>query len=136
MTQINTDHFEKCIKTLETSLVFLEKAESDSIEYEMYRNSLVKGFELTLEQGGKLLKKKMMPYFATKKQADMLTFKDIFRHANKHGLLTIEETERWLNYRDNRNTIAHDYGEKFAEETIILAKRLITDAKKIVEILQ
>jgi hypothetical protein len=33
-----------------------------------------------------------------------------------HGLLSAEECERWLEYRDSRNTTAHDYGEDFAEK--------------------
>lgn len=44
--------------TLEKSYESIKKAEEGSIDYEMYRNSLVKSFELTLEQSGKLLKKK------------------------------------------------------------------------------
>jgi hypothetical protein len=38
---------------------------------------------MTLEQGGKLLKKRLEPYFAAKKSLDALTFKDLFRHALK-----------------------------------------------------
>ena len=133
---INTDHLSRCIETLEASYRSLNYAEEDSIEYEMYRNSLVKGFEITLEQTGKLLKKKITPYFATKKEVDKLTFKDIFRHANKFGLITSKETARWFEYRDNRNITAHDYGIGFAEETIGLAESLIEDAKKILEIIK
>lgn len=58
---------------------------------------------MTLEQSGKLLKKVLNPYFASKKSVDILTFKDIFRQAHKHSLITEEETKRWMQYRDNRN---------------------------------
>ena len=135
MAEINVDYLKKCIETMEISLFHLQRAAEDSIEYEMYRNSLVKGFELTLEQSGKLLKKKMTAYFATKKQADSLTFKDIFRYAAKHGLLTSEETERWLIYRDNRNSTAHNYGQHFADVTVQLAENFLQDARKLLEIL-
>jgi len=132
---INTEFLEKCIATLEKSYQYLLQSSTESIEYEMYRNSLVKSFEITLEQAGKLLKKYMTPYFATKKQADKLMFKDIFRYAHKHGLITEEEANRWLLYRDNRNSTAHDYGQAFAEETVGLAKTLMEDARKIVELI-
>jgi len=131
MENINTEYLNRCIETLEKSLVHLKKSESDSIEYEMFRNSLVKGFEITLEQSGKLLKKKITPYFSSKKAVDQLTFKDIFRHANKHGLLDGEAIQRWFAYRENRNSTVHDYGEAFAEETLKLAETLIQDAKEI-----
>ena len=131
MEKINTEHLQKCIDTLAKSFVYLQRAEEGSIEYEMFRNSLVKGFEITLEQSGKLLRKKLMPYFASKKAVDQLTFKDIFRHANKHSLLDDDAVERWFLYRDNRNSTVHDYGEKFAKETLKLAETLIEDAQKM-----
>lgn len=72
----------------------------------------------------------------TSKQADQLTFKDIFRHAAKHGLLELEEVERWLIYRDNRNDTAHDYGEGFAEETLRLLPQFIIDAERLRGVVQ
>ncbi|MDR2818219.1 MAG: nucleotidyltransferase substrate binding protein [Endomicrobium sp.] len=97
----------------------------------MYRNALVKAFEMTLEQSGKLLRKKITPYFTTKKSADILVFKDLFRSAARYGLLSQDEVERWLKYRDNRNNTAHDYGQKFAQETLSLIKDFIKDAKNL-----
>ena len=64
---------------------------------------------------------------------DSLYFKDLFRQAAKHGVLNIDEAERWLTYRDNRNTTAHDYGEGFAEETLTLLPGFIADAKRLRE---
>jgi nucleotidyltransferase substrate binding protein (TIGR01987 family) len=136
MDVINTDYLQKCIKVLERSYEFLKSSEKDSIEYEMYRNSLVKSFEMTIEQSGKLLKKKITPYFASKRAVDVLNFKDIFRYAAKYTLLTDVETERWLTYRDNRNNTAHDYGEAFAQETLQLINDFIKDAKKLKELLE
>ena len=131
MSELNTDFLVKCIATLEKSYERLCQSEKGGIDYEMYRNSLVKGFEMTLEQSGKLLRKKITPYFASKKQADALTYKDIFRQAGLHGLLDVVMVERWLKYRDNRNDTAHDYGEAFAEETLILIKDFLCDAKQL-----
>ena len=63
-------------------------------------------------------------------------FKDIFRHAAKHSLITTDETERWFKYRDNRNNTAHDYGKGFAEETLNLLPQFIMDAKSIIKAIQ
>ncbi len=52
-----------------------------------------------LEQSGKLLRKRLAPYFASNRQADRLVFKDLFRHAAKHGLIDADAVERWLRYR-------------------------------------
>lgn len=135
MSEINTEYLEKCILTLEKSYEMLLKSEEGSIDYELYRNSLVKGFEMTLEQSGKLLKKVLNPYFASKKAVDMLSFKDIFRQAHKHSLISEDETKRWMKYRDNRNSTAHDYGQAFAEETLSLVKDFLVDVKNLKKVI-
>lgn len=132
---LNTDHLSRCIETLKQSLILLNRSKPESLEYEIFRNAIVKGFELTLETSGKLLKKALKPYFANPKDVDQLSFKDIFRHASKHGLLSIDETKRWFNYRDNRNNTAHDYGIGFAEETLTLLSMFVIDAERLKEAL-
>lgn len=131
MQEINTEYLQRCIDTTAKSYVFLKDMQDGSIDYEVYRNSLVKGFEMTLEQCVKLLRKKITPFLVSKKAADTLSFKDVFRHAHKYSLLTEEETNRWLKYRDNRNNTAHDYGQKFAEETLFLIEDFLNDAKHL-----
>jgi len=62
---------------------------------------------------------------------DALTFQDVFRLAGKHGLLTLDEIERWFVYLDNRNTTAHDYGEGFANETLKILPDYIRDVRTL-----
>ena len=135
MSEISTEYLQKCIATLEKSYEMLIQTQEGTIDYELYRNSLVKGFEMTLEQSGKLLKKKITPYFATKKALDALTFKEIFRHAHKFSLITEDEVKRWMKYRDNRNNTAHDYGQSFAEETLSLVKDFLVDVKELQKVI-
>lgn len=132
---INTEYLQKHIDVLKKSYALIRTVEEGSIDYEMYRNSLVKGFEITLEQSGKLLRKHLTPYFATKKSVDMLTFKDLFRNAYKFSLITEEEVNRWMKYRDNRNNTAHDYGRAFAEQTLLLIEDFLNDVKHLKEII-
>ncbi|MCD7778888.1 MAG: nucleotidyltransferase substrate binding protein [Clostridiales bacterium] len=135
MSEINTEYLQRCIDTLERSYEMLNKAEEGTVDYELYRNSLVKSFEMTIEQSGKLLKKKILPYFSSKKAADRLTFKDIFRYAHKYSLLNEAETFRWMKYRDNRNSTAHDYGQEFADETLLLIEDFLMDARRLKEVI-
>lgn len=135
MSEINTEYLQKCIATLEKSYQMLQSVDEDTIDYELYRTSLVKGFEMTIEQSGKLLKKKITPYFSSKKAVDRLTFKDIFRYAHKHSLLTAEEAARWMKYRDNRNDTMYDYGKEFADETLTLIENFLTDTKRLKEVI-
>lgn len=81
------------------------------------------------------MKKVLNPYFASKKMVDMLSFKDVFRQAHKHSLITEEETARWMKYRDNRNNTAHDYGQVFAEETLLLVKDFLIDVKNLKKVI-
>ncbi len=75
-------------------------------------------------------------YFATNRQADDLNFKDVFRHAAKHNLIDSETCERWMKYRDNHNDTAHNYGEKFANETLKLLPSFVEDAKSLSKMIE
>ena len=135
MNKLNTDYFARCIATLEQAYDGLNQQPADSLLYDIYRAACVKEFEIILEQTGKLLKKCLRPYFASNKQVDQLVFKEIFRHAAKHSLISLEEAERWLAYRDNRNDTAHDYGASFADETLVLLPQFIIDARRLNEVI-
>ena len=135
MSEISTEYLSRCLETLKKSYEMIKSVPENSIEYEMYRNSLLKGFEMTLEQSGKLLKKKLVPYFATKKSVDTLSFKDIFRNAHKHLLLDENAVNRWFKYRDNRNNTAHDYGKAFAEQTLSLIEDFIKDTEELKKVI-
>ena len=74
MSEISTEYLQKCIATLEKSYEMLNQAQEGTIDYELYRNSLVKGFEMILEQSGKLLRKKITPFLATKKSGRCIDF--------------------------------------------------------------
>ena len=128
---INAEYLVRCLDTLKKSYELIQTVEEGSIEYEMYRNSLVNGFEMTLEQSGKMLKKRIAPYFSSKKNVDALNFKDLFRYVHKFSLLDQEEIQRWFSYRDNRNNTAHDYGQAFAEKSITLVENFIHDVENL-----
>jgi len=132
---LQTTYLRRCIQSLESALDMLAKSEADSVEYDVFRNAAVKSFELSLEASGKMLRKVLKPYFATVKEVDRLVFKDLFRYAAKHDLLSIECVERWLMYRDNRNNTAHDYGQEFAEQTLKLLPKFVHDASALADMI-
>ena len=124
---LNTDHLKRCIKTLRSSLTLYEQASPGSIDQEVFRNAIVKGDELTQETTFKLLKKALRDFGHGAKKLDATPIKDLLRLAATHGLMALEEVERWFAYRDNRNNTAHDYGESFARETLVLIPGFIAD---------
>lgn len=78
----------------------------------------------------------MKEYTGRPREVDALTYKDAFRHAAKHDLMTSEAVERWCACRDNRNNTAHDYGVGFAGETLELLLGFIGDARAVEAVLR
>lgn len=133
---IDTAFLTRCLDALERALAGIARdGDSQGIAYDVYRAACVKEFELVLEQSGKLLRKRLRPFFASNRQADRLAFNDLFRHAAKHGLIDAPACERWLRYRGNRNATAHDYGEDFAEATLKLLPDFLADARALVVVI-
>ena len=135
--RIDTVFLRRCIQALEFALAGAGKRqEANDFLYDIYRAACVKEFELVLEQSGKLLRKRIAAFFASNRQADRLVFKDLFRHAAKHGLMDPDTVERWLLYRHNRNDTAHNYGEDFAETTLKLLPAFLADAKALADMIE
>ena len=133
---LNTDHLKRCIQTLRSSLTFFEQAAPESIDQEIYRNAIVKGYELAQETSFKLLKKALRDFGHSAKKLDATPVKELLRLAATHSLMTLEEVERWFTYRDNRNNTAHDYGEVFAKQTLVLIPAFIIDVARLETILR
>ena len=109
VASINTEYLERCIMRLELALEHLGQHESGEFIYEVFRSACVKEFELIVEQCGSLLRRRLRPFFSSNRRADNLTYKDIFRYAAKHGLISIEQCERWFSYRDHRDLNGEQY---------------------------
>ncbi len=132
--KIDTTFLRRCIASLERAVAGIEQHDKDDeLMRDIYRAACVKEFELVLEQSGKLLRKRLAAWFASNREADRLHLKDLFRHAARHGLIDSGAAERWLLYRDNRNSTAHDYGEDFADATLKLLPDFIADAKALAD---
>ncbi|MDR0869251.1 MAG: nucleotidyltransferase substrate binding protein [Planctomycetaceae bacterium] len=123
--------YNRCIEILETAFSRFQTKKEPDIEYDVYRSACVKEFELIMEQSGRLLRKTIEPFLAGGAAANRLTFRSVFRQASQRGLITEEECERWMEYRDNRNSTAHDYGFDLAEQIIKLLPEFIADAKRL-----
>lgn len=136
MLYLNVHHLRRCIETLGYSLTLYRQAPAGDIQQEVFRNAIVKGFELTQEIAFKLLRKALKAYGHGGKKLETLFVKDLLRLAAVHDLMGLDSAERWFKYRDNRNDTAHDYGERFAGETLALIVPFLTDASRLAEILE
>ena len=133
---LNTQFVHRCIATLELAQSKLGENDPKSALSDLYRAACVKEFEIVSEECAKLLKKSLFVFFASSKQLDALTYKDILRYAGKHGLATTLEVERWLLYRDHRNQTAHEYGESYADDILKLVPQFLVDARNLLKAIE
>lgn len=135
---LDASHLYKRCDTLEQALLAIDRHPevSDSVLFDLYRNAAIKSFELSLETAGKLLRKALKAFEASPRSVDALVFNDVLRHAGKHGMLSSAEVERWLAYRANRNSTAHDYGAGFANDTLALLPTYLQDVRSLAVALQ
>ena len=132
----NTEHLDRCVGTLRSAWEGLQEYEPGEMLHEIYRAACVKEFERVLEQSGRLLKRRLRPFFASNRQADELNFNGIFRYAAKHCLIDDQSCERWLAYRACRNETAHEYGEHYAERTLALLPQFIVDVEALTRVIE
>src|SRR3990167_9713436 len=129
---LNVEHLLRTAATLEQALIAIENhGVRDDVMFDLYRNAAIKSFELSLETAGKLLRKALKAFGGSPREVDNLVFNDVLRAAGKHGLLDTPAVERWLAYRANRNSTAHDYGEGSANETLKLLPRYLQDVRQL-----
>ena len=133
---LNTQFVHRCLATLELAQSRLSENDAKSALYDLHRAACVKEFEIVSEQCAKLLKKSLLVFFASSKQLDALTYKDIFRYAGKHRLATTLEVERWLLYHDHRNQTAHEYGETYADDILKLISQFLIDARNLLNAIE
>lgn len=136
MLYLNVDHLRRCMQTLNSSLTLYRQAEAGSIDQEVFRNAIVKGYELAQETAFKLLIKALKAYGHGGQKLAQTPVKELLRLAATHGLMTLDEVERWFRYRDNRNNTAHDYGEYFANETLVLIPAFLQDIDTLAAVLE
>ena len=133
---LTVDHLLRTAATLEQALLALGTSAPDGVLYDLYRNAAIKTFELSLETAGKLLRKALKAFGASPRNVDALVFNDVLRHAGKHDVMDQAAVARWLAYRANRNTTAHDYGAGFADETLKLLPAYLQDVQQLAVKLQ
>ena len=90
------------------------------MEYDVYRNAVIKGFELVLETGGKLLGKSSNSFSLLPLRWTGSTSRMYYAIPPNMACSRPTRSDAVFFYRDNRNLTAHDYGETPAEEALRL----------------
>ncbi|OGX90201.1 nucleotidyltransferase substrate binding protein [Hymenobacter coccineus] len=136
MDALDLTALERCLATLRRASARLLAAGADGEDHDLFRAASVKEFELILELAIKLLRKVLRDYVTSTRELAEMPFKNVLRQAAQHGLLSLEAVDRWFNYRDLRNTSAHEYGQNFAEKIIVALPDFIQDADAVLTTLR
>ncbi len=115
--------FKNAIQRLEEGLARFQRDTDD----EQIRDGLIQRFEFTYELSHKTLKRYLEYASANPKQFDEMTFQDLIRTANEHGLL-LGNWPNWRTFRSMRSISGHTYSEDLALEVIESIPRFIEEA--------
>lgn len=124
MENINTDSFEKAIKSLNS---ILERYKKDNYDIDI-RDAVIQRFEYTYS-----LALKVISRFIKMQSTDVIdnmTFNQTIREANKLGLLKTD-LPQWTEYRQKRNLTSHTYDEQVANDVISIIPEFKEEAEYI-----
>ncbi len=129
---IKTDYLESCMNTMKMSLKFYHQEPVGGDVHLLAACTLAKNYELSLELAGKLLRKALSTYHSNAQATRELTYKEVLREAAKYRLIDVDAVERWFEYRDYRNTLAHDYGLLIVEEIPDFIEAYLDDLQNLI----
>ena len=135
MPRINTDSITRSVSTLELALECLREQEPGEVMYDVYRSACINEFQVIMELTNSLLRSRLKPYFATVSQVNELTLGRVFRESARRSLISVEECQRWLGYRDHRDEIAHRYGKELDERALTALASLVEDGRRIASVI-
>ncbi len=107
MVRVNVDSLDLSIQSLERVFGEMRKHEPGDYWYEICRPGCVQEFEISIEEAIRLLRRRLRPVTATRRQADDLTFRGTFREGLRAGLFDVATVERWFTYWDRHNEDTH-----------------------------
>lgn len=138
MRTIDIENVNNCINKLENWHNDLANLSIDNKLYEVYRSAIIKEFQIVINQSKQLLKKKLQQIDnVSDEDLQKFRYKDFFRRASECGLIDENLAKRWISqyYQELRNSAEHNYGILIAEKVIGFMSNFITDAKKLMEVI-
>jgi nucleotidyltransferase substrate binding protein (TIGR01987 family) len=94
------------------------------------RDGLIQRFEFTYEISHKMRKRYLEFTSATPTQYDAMSFADLIRSGNEHGLL-LGIWPDWKRYRDMRAKTSHSYNEDIASEVVAGILPFLAEARHL-----
>ncbi|MFM2031568.1 MAG: hypothetical protein RLZZ297_333 [Chloroflexota bacterium] len=95
------------------------------------RDGLIQRFEFTYELSHKMLKRVLERNAPSTETFDTMSFADLIRNGNEHGLLLGTWVE-WKQYREMRSRTSHSYDEDVALQVVSGIPAFISEARFLV----
>ena len=91
MPTIDTSNLTRGVDTLEAAFGGLQQEEPGTPMHNVFRDACLYQFQIILEHTASLLRRRIRRYFATVNQVNELTYGEVFREAEKAGLISRDE---------------------------------------------
>jgi len=131
---LQLDSLAKSIDILERSIKAANTLNtSDEDLKETVRAGVIHSFEVAYEQSSKMINRWLKENIS-EASAERITQRNLFRLGAESQL--ISDSERWMEYREARNSTSHTYNEDAAENVFREAAEFIHDAKQLLSVLE
>ena len=131
---LQLDSLRKSIEALERSVETASRVDdSDEDLQETVRSGVIHSFEVAYEQSSKMINRWLKENIS-EASAERITQRNLFRLGAENQL--ISDSERWMEYREARNSTSHTYNEDAAENVFREAAEFIHDAKQLLKVLE
>ncbi len=97
------------------------------------RAGVIQNFEFTYELCWKFMRRWLQVNLGPV-YVEGVSRRQLFRLSAEHRLLS--DVDRWMEYHDARNEIAHTYDENTAEDVFETAKKFLVDAQKLLQAIE
>lgn len=133
---LDLSSLQKAVDSLERAVKVADKMIEGDVETdqeEVIRAGVIQNFEFTYELCWKFIQR-WLEVNAIGQIVDRSTMKELFRMAAERQL--IQDVEAWFEYHKARNKTSHIYDEVVAESVYETALLFVSDAKKLLKILE
>ncbi|MBW5389391.1 nucleotidyltransferase [Brachyspira hampsonii] len=131
---LNLDSLKKSIMALEKSINVYDRIETDDEDLILtIRAGVIQNFEIAFEQSWKFIQRWLNENI-NPDITNGITKKELFRLAAKH--LLIDDVEKWIRFKDARNSTSHIYSNEVSEEVFNEAEAFLPYAKSLLKHLE
>ncbi len=135
--KLDLSSLRKAVESLEKTIrvaddrAFMSGLNED--QKETIRAGVIQNFEFTYELCWKFMRRWLAVNLGAV-YVEGVSRRQLFRLSAEHRL--VSDVDRWMEYHDARNEIAHTYDENTAEDVFEAAQTFLADAQKLLQAIE